>query len=771
MGVPGTDRRQGTGVLVNRRPFDPRLLRRVPAARRDLAVLAALGGLTALLVVAQATALATLLATAVDGRLRPAGAGRPRRWRSPPGRWSAGPRARWRRGPPPTVKAALRADLLARRRPARARLGRRAAGRASSPPSPGAGSTRWTPTSPATCRSSCSSVTVPLAVLARIVFADWSSALIIALTLPLIPVFGALLGWQAQAATERQWRRLSRLGGHFLDMVAGLPTLRAFGRARAQVDVVRRMADGHRLGHHADAADRLPLRAGAGTGRHPLGGAGRRAGRHPAARRRADPATALLVLLLTPEAYLPLRAAGSRFHASMEGLTALDEALTSRAAAGRRRPSRRRPLPAPDGRRRDPVRARHRRVRADHRAAGRHADHPPGRADRASSGRAAPARAPCSACCSASSPRPAAGSPSTGSTSPTSTSTRGGARLAWVPQRAHLFAGRAGRQHPPRRPGRHRRRRSARRSRDAALDDVVAALPDGLDTVLGERGHGLSSGQRQRVALARAFLRDAPVVLLDEPTARLDTASEAVVLAATRRLVAGRTALLVAHRPALLDGRRPDPARRGRPGHRADARRGGEDEADEPGTPTAPACAGWRRHERRPGPAGDQRAGPVRAAAAGMARRPPSGSCCGWPGRTWAGCVGAGLLAAATEFAGLALMATATWLLMSAAGRPPLDRLTVAIVAVRALAISRGVLRYTERLAGHDAVLRMITDVRARVFATLAARRDARRQRAGDALSRLVSDVEAVQDLLLRVLVPGAAGGAGQRARGRPGRR
>ncbi|WTY84271.1 thiol reductant ABC exporter subunit CydC [Micromonospora sp. NBC_01405] len=119
--------------------------------------------------------------------------------------------------------------------------------------------------------------------------------------------------------------------------------------------------------------------------------------------------------------------------------------------------------------------------------------------------------------------------------------------------------------------------------------------------------------------------------------------------------------------------------------------------------------------------------------------------------------VGAGLLAAATELAGLALMATATWLLMSAAGRPPLDRLTVAIVAVRALAISRGVFRYTERLAGHDAVLRMITDVRARVFATLAARGDAARGRTGDALSRLVSDVEAVQDLLLRVLVPGSA--------------
>ncbi|MFY1700394.1 thiol reductant ABC exporter subunit CydC [Micromonospora sp. WMMA1923] len=121
--------------------------------------------------------------------------------------------------------------------------------------------------------------------------------------------------------------------------------------------------------------------------------------------------------------------------------------------------------------------------------------------------------------------------------------------------------------------------------------------------------------------------------------------------------------------------------------------------------------------------------------------------------------LGAGLLATATELAGLALMATATWLLMSAAGQPPLDRLTVAIVAVRALAIGRGVFRYTERLAGHDAVLRLVADVRARVFASLAASRDSVGQRSGDALSRLVSDVETVQDLLLRVLVPASAAG------------
>ncbi|WP_239167464.1 thiol reductant ABC exporter subunit CydC [Catellatospora coxensis] len=118
--------------------------------------------------------------------------------------------------------------------------------------------------------------------------------------------------------------------------------------------------------------------------------------------------------------------------------------------------------------------------------------------------------------------------------------------------------------------------------------------------------------------------------------------------------------------------------------------------------------------------------------------------------------VGAGLLAAGTEAAGLGLMAAATWLLATAAGQPPLIALSIAIVLVRALAIGRGVLRYVERLASHDAVLRMVTEVRARIFATLVDRPPARR---ADALSRMVSDVDAVQDLVIRVLLPMAAAG------------
>ncbi|QSB16048.1 thiol reductant ABC exporter subunit CydC [Natronosporangium hydrolyticum] len=120
----------------------------------------------------------------------------------------------------------------------------------------------------------------------------------------------------------------------------------------------------------------------------------------------------------------------------------------------------------------------------------------------------------------------------------------------------------------------------------------------------------------------------------------------------------------------------------------------------------------------------------------------------------------AGLLAAGTELAGLALLATATWLLVTAAGQPPLAALTVAIAAVRGFAVARGTLRYAERLTGHDAVLRLLASVRARIFAVLASDRRnpaVARYRTGDLLSRVVSDVEAVQDLLLRVVVPAAA--------------
>ena len=125
------------------------------------------------------------------------------------------------------------------------------------------------------------------------------------------------------------------------------------------------------------------------------------------------------------------------------------------------------------------------------------------------------------------------------------------AQLAWVPQRPHLF-------HASIADNVRIGRREASADEvwaaidDAGLADVVANLPEGVDTILGDRGAGLSAGERQRLALARAFLRDAPLLLLDEPTASLDGHTEREIVQSIRRLARGRTVVLVAHRPALV---------------------------------------------------------------------------------------------------------------------------------------------------------------------------------------------------------------------------
>jgi ATP-binding cassette subfamily C protein CydD len=522
------------------RPFDPRLPRRIPAVRRHLAMLGVLGVAAGVLVIGQATALAAVLAAAAGGRLdRPALA------------WfvlAVALRAAqaWAQDlvaarSAAMVKAQLRGELLTAVGAAPGWLSGQRAGEIATLAGRGLDAldayfTGYLPQLVLT-------VTVPLAVLARLTFADWGSALIVAVTLPLIPIFGALLGWQAQAATRRQWRRLSMLGGHFLDMVAGLPTLRAFGRARAQVETVRRMADGHRVATMRTlrvaflSALVLELVATISVALVAV----------PIGLRLLDGGltlrTALLVLLLAPEAYLPLRAAGGKFHASMEGLTALDQTFSvlenapSAAGSGRAAPVLER------------IRFEDVTVSYDRTTALRDVSFSIEPGERvAVIGPSGGGKSTLLALLLGF-VQPTSGRVLVGETDLATVDIDGWRRgVAWVPQRPHLFATSL---------AENIRLCGADGSLTAAvtaahLDEVVAGLPDGLDTVLGERGYGLSSGERQRVALARAFLRDAPLLLLDEPTARLDGASEALVLAATRRLARGRTALLVAHRPALL---------------------------------------------------------------------------------------------------------------------------------------------------------------------------------------------------------------------------
>ena len=179
---------------------------------------------------------------------------------------------------------------------------------------------------------------VPAAVLATVATADWISAVIIAVTLPLIPIFAALVGMHTRARTQRQWRLLARLGGHFLDVAEGLPTLKVFGRAKPQADVIKEVTDGYRSATMATlrvaflSALVLELAAAVSTALVAVEVGLRLLAGHLGYQ------TALLVLLLTPEAYLPLRAVGLHFHASMEGAAAAgrvcDIIETAPASAG-----------------------------------------------------------------------------------------------------------------------------------------------------------------------------------------------------------------------------------------------------------------------------------------------------------------------------------------------------------------------------------------------------------------------------------------------------
>ncbi|EPD56652.1 thiol reductant ABC exporter subunit CydD [Streptomyces sp. HGB0020] len=577
-------------------------------------------------------------------------------------------------------------------------------------------------------------VVVPVAVLARIVTEDWVSAAIIVGTLPLIPVFMMLIGWATQSRMDRQWRLLSRLSGHFLDVVAGLPTLKVFGRAKAQAESIRRITGEYRQAtmrtlriafissFALELLSTLSVALVAVTiGMRLVHG-------------EMDLYVGLVILVLAPEAYLPLRQVGAQYHAAAEGLAAAEEIFAVLET----------PVPAsgtadvPEG------------AIAFEGVTVRY----PGRSEDAVS-RASFTVEPGETVALVG---PSGIGKSTllnvllGFVRPTEGRVRIGgvdlreadleqwrSRIAWVPQRPHLFAGTVAENVRLARPGADDD--AVRRAlADAGALEFVEALPEGTDTLLGEDGAGLSAGQRQRLALARAFLADRPVLLLDEPTAALDGATEAEVVQAVRRLAAGRTVLLVVHRPALLA-----PADRI---VRLDAPTlptAVEHRAPEIQTATPAAYESPAVHEP-----GNAAAAAVSGGGGVLARvRAMSG-----PRR--------GRLALALLLGSLALgsavglMATSGWLISRASQQPPVLYLMVAVTATRAFGIGRAVFRYGERLVSHDAVLRMLADTRVAVYRRLERLAPAglRRTRRGDLLSRLVSDVDALQDYWLRWLLP-----------------
>lgn len=508
------------------KPVDPRLLRAVPAVRRPLGLLAGVGALQGVATIGLAFALTRLVVAVVGGTPLVA-----------PGAWVAGVFA---------VRAVL--GWLAETVAARAGVEVSTAVRrtvltdwATRPveerPDPttattlaAQGASAVEPYAARFLPALVAAAVVPVLAVGCLVLVDPLSALVVVLTLPLLPLFAALIGRRTQEETDRRWATLARLSGHFLDVVRGLPTLVTYGRAERQVDAIVDVSHRHRratmrtlriaflsstaldlLGSLAVAvvAVTVGLRLTHGTMDLPSG---------------------LLAILLAPEAYWPVRRVGQEFHNAADGAAAL-EALLSRTGA-------------------------------------------PAAAAVPTAGGTAGVRLQGVAYAHPGSPREVLSGvdlvAGPGLTALTGPSGRGKTTLLELaaglrtPLRGTVETGRVHlvTQRPLLVSGTVRDNLGLGNGagdaalwealRTVGLDGLVASLPEALATRVGDDGFGLSAGQRARVALARATLSDAPVLLLDEPTAHLDGEAAALVHEVVLELSRRRTVVAVTHRPELV---------------------------------------------------------------------------------------------------------------------------------------------------------------------------------------------------------------------------
>ncbi|MDR1394138.1 MAG: thiol reductant ABC exporter subunit CydD [Bifidobacteriaceae bacterium] len=390
-------------------------------------------------------------------------------------------------------------------------------------------------------------------------FVDWLSALIMFLTIPLIPVFMMLIGRVTQAYSDRRLRTMTQLGSQVMDLITGLPTLKALGREKGPAARVRELSQAHqratfgtvKVAFLSGAA--LELIATLSVALVAVSvGLRLQAG-------NMDLVSGLAIIMIAPEIYLPLRNVGAHFHASANGVAASSLAFDILAIE----PPADGSVPAPDLSQAS-IEFHDVSVRAAGRAydapAGLSFSLPPGSLTALTGPNGAGKSTAVAVLLGLTRPdqgqvliRPATGQPVDLADIDPASWWR---QISWAPQRPVLLPGTVLQNllEVYDKPAILTPQAEAA-AKAAGFDQVVSSLPQGWSSLIGQGGTGLSVGQRQRLALARAFLRDTPLVILDEPTAHLDVVTEQAVLNSITHLPAtGKTVLLVAHRPALLKG-------------------------------------------------------------------------------------------------------------------------------------------------------------------------------------------------------------------------
>jgi len=638
---------------------------------------------------------------------------------------------------------------------------------------------------------------VPLLLLAFIVPLDTLSALVLLLTAPLMPVFMVLIGSMAEALTRRQWRTLSRLSAYFLDVLQGMTTLKIFGRAQAQVRLIARLSEQYRrttmqvLRVTFLSALVLELLATLSTavvavevGLRLLYG-------------RLQFEQALFVLLLAPEFYLPLRMLGMRFHAGLAGVAAAERIFEI--------------LSMPAGRMKTSISPKFACFSVSQRLETSQDSHLAFEGVSFALSDSPLALSGLSFVLIRGQRVALVGPSGAGKSTVANLLLRfiepdqgritldgvdiaqipadqWRQQIAWVSQRPYLF-------HDSVLANIRMARRQAsyeevvNAARLAHAHAFIEGLPDGYETIVGERGARLSGGQAQRIALARAFLKDAPILILDEATSSLDPEHEALVSDSLEKLIAGRMTLVIAHRLAtvfradqilVLDqGRLVEKGT-----HTELVGRGGLYQQLVHGSQNMrfSEIGDMRAQSTRISPISlsfppspclaDQQAMAEGLLHSEQAREGGSKICRSQgdrPGEMgtfrkllrmvlpFAGWITlAILLGAATVGSGIGLMSASAYIISAAALKPSIAELQVAIVGVRFFGLARGLFRYLERYVSHRVTFQVLARLRVWFYQSLEPLAPARllAYRGGDLLSRAIGDMAELESFYVRALAP-----------------